>query len=311
MSAERITFTARLPEPRRDLRSEPNDEFSRSRLLDRFWEDRRSIDWRVGQSAAPAPCEHPTRHKVVLALDCPRAPLLRSGTVSLTIDVDAHGDDDPIAKARRLLDLPVDMPARWRKPQTGIFSRGSFYRLKGACVIGSMPDQWPVGRYLTGYSHNLGSYGQGGVGLSGWQLNNGSWMILPLAGSDCWITLTMEEMSWSQDSYSVDIEIDQRIIGVHPDQRAAFYPWEHRYGGADTIEDLPDFSIERPRIIRFEALQTSFALETGDANRIWRFAIGPHLPRSVWAGTGEAREFMESESIAGSFVLTHDCYLDV
>lgn len=311
MSTVHVLFEARLPTPRRDLRSQPNDEFSRSRVLDQFWRDRRTIDWRISQATAPAPCEHATRHKATLALDCPRTSLLRTGTVTLAIDVDVPDGEDPVEKARRLLDLPIDAPVRWRQPRSGISSRGSFHHIRQAGLIGPMPDQWPVGRYITGYSHYLGSYGQGGVGLSGWQLNNGSWMILPLGGSDSWITLTMEELAWARDSYSVDIVIDQRIIGVHPSQKPMFPPWEHRYCGSDTIEDLPDFSVERPRITRFEAAQTGFVLETGGANRTWRFAIGAHLPRPIWPGTGEPREFLESENLADSFVLAHDCYLDV
>lgn len=311
MTTVHVLFEARLPTPRRDLRSQPNDEFTRSRVLDQFWRDRRTIDWRISQTAAPAPCEHPTRHKATLRLNCPRMPLLRTGTITLAIDVDVPSDEDPIEKARRLLDLPIDAPMRWRQPHAGISSRGSFHHIRRAGLIGPMPDQWPVGRYITGYSHYLGSYGQGGVGLSGWQLNNGSWMVLPLGGSDSWITLTMEEMSWARDSYSVDIVIDQRIIGAHPSQKSIFPPWEHRYCGSDTIEDLPDFSVEPPRIARFEASQTGFVLETGGANRTWRFAIGAHLPRPIWPGTGEAREFLESENLADSFVLAHDCYLDV
>ncbi|MFT3968173.1 MAG: hypothetical protein QM690_20070 [Sphingobium sp.] len=52
-------------------------------------------------------------------------------------------------------------------------------------------------------------------------------------------------------------------------------------------------------------------LETGGANRIWRFQIADHLPRPVWPGTGRPRDLLENESLADAFLLAHDCYLEV
>lgn len=94
-------------------------------------------------------------------------------------------------------------------------------------------------------------------------------------------------------------------------QNGAFPPWDHNYAGEAKVDDLPDFSNERPRIARFEESPTGFVLETGGANRTWRFEIGDHLPRPTWPGTGRPRDFLESESLTSAFLIAHDCYLEV
>lgn len=310
MAKTRIMFETVPPGLEDDL----SDVLSRSRRLHDVWERRREIDWTIVCEQLPKrSVTHPTKHKIVLAtvnagerVDGTRVEIMR-----MTIDVETVDGENALEKGKRVLDLPITASPRPREPRgDGLMGRRNIHPVKGDSVIGPMPMRWPVGRRITGYSSHLGSYGQGGIGLSGWQLNGGSWMVLPISNSDSWITLTMEEVEASPDRTRLDILVDQRIIGVHPGQKAAFPPWEHRYAGHETIEDMPDFSIERPVVTRFNATRDGFVLEAG-SQRNWRFEIADHLPRPRWGGTGAERNHVEGDSIVDAFILAHDCYLGV
>jgi len=311
MTKTRLVFETGMPAARDDL--SPSN--ARGRVLAETWRNRREIEWRIATEPLSGRSKtHPTRHEVTLGVvnagETPEGE--RIDIVRLAIDVETGNGEDALDKAKRVLDLPRDITPRGRTPRgRTVTTHGSLHRLGGDAVIGPMPMRWPVGRRITDYSHNLGSYGQGGVGLSGWQLNGGSWMVLPLSGSDSWITLTFEGCDPSDDRSRLDIVVDQRIVGVHPDQKADFPPWEHLYAGHEGIEDLPDFPVERPEITRFSASGTGFVLEAGGLRRNWRFEMGDHLPRPIWGGSLEPRDLAEGESIVDAFVLTHDCYLEV
>mgnify|MGYP003575037866 FL=1 len=133
-------------------------------------------------------------------------------------------------------------------------------------------------------------------------------IILPLKYSANWITFTREGLTLLADAFMLDITVDQRIINAHPDQIADFPPWDHRFAGTPPIEELPDFAAARPVIDHFESARTASA-STRIGHQIYRFAMGDHLPRPAWAGTGRARMLGQGESVAGSFLLAHDCYL--
>ena len=107
------------------------------------------------------------------------------------------------------------------------------------------------------------------------------------------------------------VAVDQRVIGVDHGQIADFPPWEHRYSDQPRVEDLPDFASLRAQISVFEATRSGFVLELFDWHDRWRFAMGDHLPRPAWGGSGRPRDLYAGESVADAFVLTHDCYLNV
>ncbi|MGC4251391.1 MAG: hypothetical protein QM605_07985 [Sphingobium sp.] len=303
-----VVFAARLPDAwAEDLAPDSDRDFARTNLLARIWDDLRLLDWHIDGTVRVADHVPHTRHLATLQFDG-----LSGDEPHLSITVTTRCGEDPIVKAKCLLDLPLSAEPRIRSTETGsLWSYGHLRRIRNNTVIGPIPRDWPIGRRITDYSHYLGSYGQGGVGLAGWQLNNGSWMILPLSNAASWMTLTLEEATWFPEVSRATVVIDQRILGVHPDLKDRFPPWEHNYAGEPIFDDLPDFSTERARITRFEASRTNFVLETGDAYRIWRFQIGDHLPRPAWPGSGRPRDFLESEYLADVLVLTHDCYLDV
>lgn len=312
MSTHLVTFTADVPERILESAEAGSPQTARNRILARSWFGRRDIEWRAAASPPQSHHQSPNQHRAHLGLDCPATGQPRYGSLTLTMKVAPRTGEEPLDKARRVLDLPGRTSPRPRiTPRTGSLERGSFSKVRGNSVIGPMTDDWPIDRMLTDYSHNLGSYGQGGVGLSGWQCNSGSWIVLPLKGSDSWIWLTHEQPEPTDDFHAVLVDIDQRIIGVHPDQRPDFPPWEHCYAGHDRIEDLPDFRAERPTISRFEATPSGFVLEAANGLDRWRFAMGDHLPRPIWAGSREPRDLHNGESIAAAFLLAHDCYLDV
>ncbi|WP_328281968.1 hypothetical protein [Sphingobium sp.] len=301
MSTYSVIFRASVPDWILERAEAESEAPARSWLLSQSWYERRQIPWDGGVTLAPHHEASLTTHDVCLRLDCPRTARPRCGTLSLEINV-----------TRQVLDLPGGAVCHHRRAgPSGMLAQGSFSTVRGNSVIGPVPDGWPIDRTLNGYSHHLGSYGQGGVGLSGWQLNGGSWLVLPLKSSDSWIWLTHEALTPASDYFSLAAHIDHRIVGVHPDQLADFPPWEHRYAGHHQIRDLPDFSSERARVAHFEASASGFVLEAENGLTRWRFAMGDHLPRPIWAGSREHRDLHEGESVAEAFFLAHHCYLEV
>lgn len=269
------------------------------------WAARRELDWTASFVPEAFSLDSPPHlHQAVVTFS--------GQLVQIVLQVRSSEADAALAEARTILGLaPLpDAPKLPRvAPGTGFNSRRNIHKLRADQVIGPMPLRWPVGKRITSYSHNLGSYGQGGIGLSGWQFDEGSWMVLPLAHSDSWIWLSHETIT--RDLDKIVVSIDQRVIGCHPDQRSEFHPWEHRYGTADTIEDLPDFKDLRPVITEFRAGGSSFFLEAGSSGDSWRFEMGDHLARPIMAGSKEQRLLTQDESIIDSFVLTHSPYLDI
>jgi len=303
----RITFETDMP-----------GEDDNGRTLHRLWTERREVGWRVtAERIARATATHPTRHACTLTrVTAGERDGVPIAVVRLAIDVETRDGEDPETKARRVLDLPHGGPRHARRvPGEGVFGRdGRLQAIRSPKVIGPLPEGWLTdggARSVTDYSRYLGSYGQGGGGLSGWQINNGSWLLLPLRSSDGWITLTRETVDAAPGRQQLSIEVDQRILGVHPDQLADFPPWEHRYAGHDKIEDMPSWKDLRLRIRRFARDADGFVMELGDTGETWRFEMSAQLPRPIYAGTKEERELYEGEDVGASFLLTHDCYIDV
>ena len=312
MPTYQVVFTAPVPDWILTQAEAEDARRARSWLLSQSWYDRRRIDWTCTRTLIPDADQSPVLHEGALALDCDSSASPAAGSLTISVTVSIRQDEDPLEKARRVLDLPRSgRPQRRVLNPDSLWERGSFSTVTGNSLIGAMPPQWPEGRMLTAYSSHLGSYGQGGVGLSGWQCNRGSWIVLPLTGSDGWIWLTREEIAPAQDFRSLKAVIDQRILGVHPDQLADFHPWEHRYAGHAQILDMPDFAEEKATIARFEPTEAGFVLEAANGLTRWRFAMGDDLPRPIWAGSREPRMLAEGESVAAAFLLAHDCYLEV
>jgi len=312
MSTHHVVFTASVPDWVLE-RAEAEDALqARSWILSQGWYERRRIGWKATRTLDPERGSSLVRHQVVLDLDCPPSAKPIHAELAFTVKVSVRRGEDPCDKARRVLDLPGRTIVQRHVPRReGAIAYPSFSAVRGPSVIGPLQPEWPIGRMLTAYSSHLGSYGQGGVGLSGWQCNGGSWIVLPLKGSDGWIWLTRETLAPAPDFRSLRIDIDQRILGAHPDQIGDFPPWEHRYAGRHQIADLPDFAAEKAAITRFETAGSGFALEAANGLTRWRFAMGDDLPRPPWAGSGEPRLLVEGESVADAFLLAHDCYLEV
>jgi hypothetical protein len=290
MPTSRVIFESTLPDWLLSKAASDDAYHTRTILLYDSWAHRRAMDW--ASRIEPLDAAKPeTRYDAQLQLDCPHTPYPRCGSLALSVVVTTCDGEDPAIKAKQVLDIPRVSASRKPPPKlTSFLPSGALSAVRGSSVIGTMPGDWPIGRMVTDYSHYLGSYGQGGVGLSGWQLNRGSWMVLPLRSSAGWITLTREIVSPSIDRSTLDLAIDQRIIGAHPDQLADFPPWDHRYAGCPTIADLPDFRAEMAQVARFETSRSGFVLEATNGPNCWRFAMGDDLPRPIWAGSREPRE---------------------
>ncbi len=202
MATFHVTLEASVPDPLLATLDEESELRARSALLTHGWYERRTINWRLQSRPIDHNGQSQTRHQVRLDLDCPRIARPKSASFCLHLNVVTSREDDPCDKARRILDLP-GAPRRCGRSviHPGSLDRGSFARIRSNSVIGPVPDGWPVDRLLTRYAHHLGSYGQGGVGLSGWQLNGGSWLVLPLKYSDSYIWLTFEDPMPAADHF--------------------------------------------------------------------------------------------------------------
>lgn len=285
------------------------------RMLHDAWERRTNLAWKTSHAERDGEPAHPTRLDLKVSISERRE---RPGSWSARIEcsVAASDPEGAILRLMRAIDLPHESPMHPRKPvETGIMAMPTITRLRGTKTIGPMDPSWPVGKSISDFSEALGSYGQGGIGLAGWQLNRGSWIVLPISNSSGWLTLrtiTCGDYVRSATNPSVDIAVDQRIVGVHPDQLDRFHPWDHHFAGpGPRIDDLPAFRDTHNRIVRFDARPDGFRLEAANGIDRWIFEMGDHLPRPVWGGSGRERLLDEGVDVGASFVMTHDCYLDV
>lgn len=284
-------------------------------LLHDGWDNRTARSWTMSQGEPDHEPVQPTKLKVRVSLvECEARPNQRM--VRIEADVKAVDLESAVRRLHLALGMPTDGPRHPRKPvETGFLAQGTITKLSRKQVIGPMDADWPVGRRLTEYNSHLGSYGQGGIGLSGWQLNGGSWIVLPISSSASWITLrTIRVHAFHRDRVSphIDLVIDHRIIGSMPDQIVDFPPWFHRYGpSSPTIEDLPDFQKLRPLISKFEPREDGFRLEALNGMDRWIFEMGDELARPIYGGSREPRLLDEGVDVGASFVMTHDCYLNV
>jgi hypothetical protein len=291
------------------------DSLEAMRTLNDGWENRADRHWVMSEGEPGGEQIHPTKLKVRVSLvECAVRPDQRM--IRIEADVEAENAGGALHRLRLALGLKTDGHRHPRRPvETGFMALHSITRLSPKQIIGPMKPEWPVGRRLTDYSSHLGSYGQGGIGLSGWQLNGGSWIVLPISGSASWITLrTISVDRFHRDPINphVDIVIDQRIVGAMPDQIDVFPPWFHRYGpSSPTIEDLPAFEALRPIVSRFQPRADGFELEAANGMDRWIFEMGDHLARPIYGGSKEPRLLEEGVDVGASFVMTHDCYLDV
>lgn len=309
-----IVLNADIPADGLDIRRRDNPLL----ILCDGWHKRSSLGWDVVEVRETDTIPNPTRSSIDLSFASDRTP---GCIATLVIGAKIAGTDaiQAIDRLKAHLDLPAseDLPAiqMRKKPGSGFLDMPTITKLRDRQVIGPMNPEWPIGRRLTDHSTHLGSYGQGGIGLAGWQLNAGSWIVLPISGSSSWITLrTIEIKGVDRDPTgpSMRIEIDSRILGAHPDQIVDFPPWEHRYAGSSPdIDDLPDFKFERRIVTAFEARSDGFRMEASNGMDQWIFEMGDHLPRPAYAGILEPRLLDENVDVGASFVMTHDCHLDV
>ena len=167
MSTYHVAFTARVPHWILEHAEAGNTDRARSWILLQGWYERRRLEWNATLTVEPDKAHSPIRHEVILDLDCPETDRPSAASFAFTVKVGVRHGEDPIHKARRVLDLSRRRDSLCRKADRwDVLDRGSFRAVRGSSLIGPMPPQWPIDRTLTAFSSHLGSYGQGGVGLS-------------------------------------------------------------------------------------------------------------------------------------------------
>lgn len=292
-----------------------SDTVIRSQVLYRAWHDRRDHQWATS-AIHPGGVAAKTPHQASAEITLPalsKAGNDVSASAQVAIAVHALDSVQALETARIMLDLAIPSePLRYAPASRGFMTQSSVGQCRrgDAEVIGSVPEGFVEGRYLSELSTHLGSYGAGGVGWLGFKLNEGSWMVVPVNSAASWTWLTTETVSVDAARTRMEVDIDRRIIGCHPDQLADFHPWDHRYASTSpTIEDLPDFKNVRPRIVRFDRSPTSFLLEAENGGTTYRFEVANHLSRPPYAGSGEERLFQPDDDLGASLFLAHSPYV--
>lgn len=275
---------------------DPHDVDARSHALRTAWTGRRTIDWRMSsEELGIRTPTHPTRHEVTLATinAGERSDGTRIEFMRLAIDVETGNAEDAITKAMMVLDMPGGMDMNGEDRSYGAPSK--IVGLTGSSVIGPLDTKWAVGRRITDYADDLATSADGESGLSGWQLNDGSWIVLPLPGSGREITLTTETM---------DMTTDRSLMSVIVDRRTA-----HSRAGREEAEVPPDIRTDSPVVTSFEIDATGFRLEAGDVHRTWRFEMSRRGHGSMPARTDANGSEDGGEAIAASWTITHDRHL--
>jgi hypothetical protein len=307
MGKTRVVLETGMPQA-----DDPHDAFERARAVARAWDERRTIEWRMSlEDVGTRTPTHPTRHTVVLAAinagereDGTRLEILR-----MAMDVQTSPGEDPMVKALRVLDMrrvagPAD--ASDDRSSEDATEHTVIVPLAGPSVIGRMDSSWPVGRTLTAYSSSDASGDT--RGMSGWQLNGGSWIVLPLPGA--WVTLTIETVMPTADRSVLEVQVDSMTLTAPPETVDGFPPLIQTHQADMRTGDLPDLATERPVVTAFEADRRGFRMEAGDRHRLWRFEMADDLPRPPHAASGRPRTPAAGEDVGASWVMAHDMHFE-
>lgn len=155
-----------------------------------------------------------------------------------------------------------------------------------------------VGRHIVNWSPFIGSYGQGGAGFVGFELDDGNWLVSTLWGAGRWIS------------------IDGRMICSGPDKEDAF-PAMH---GMD--EDGTTFDLVRDEILKtrpaiaaaeFLARSTHIALAATDgSSRKFAMTIDADpSKRPIFPGTGEPRALEPSDDLRQAWIVSNSLYINI
>jgi hypothetical protein len=148
-----------------------------------------------------------------------------------------------------------------------------------------------IGRSVVEVSFYLGSYGMGGVGYTGWGLDNDEWLVLCIHASDNWIRLR--------------VGTDDRIISAAPNQQVEHPVWWSNFSN-QKIDDLPDFSGRK--IENFFANPHEFRLMlAGDVE----FYVTADSVRPEFAGTRQPRLLTDRDDLRVALGIFNSCYIDV
>ena len=219
-----------------------------------YWPERRNLAWRRSHEALSRhAATHRHRHLVSVTLvggGEDRAGNRRD-VVRMAVDVEAENEADATLLVLELLDM-----ARGTKAAEPAHAhdeaalRTRRIPLAGPSIIGPMPEGWPVGRRLTGFSAGLGGTR---TSLAGWQANEGSWFVLPLADAAERLVLTREREVAAPDSHQVAIAVERGpATGGH---------------GPEHLRETC------PVVRRFEARRDGFVMEAGSEGDLVRYEL--------------------------------------
>jgi hypothetical protein len=240
------------------------------------WATRRDTKWRIHtETLGSRTPTDPGVHAVTVALinAGERSDGTRIGIMRIAVDVETDESDDPVAKALGVIDV------EGREPLEPFETRAAIPT--GSSVISLMPERWPLGRRLTDYVGGITVPDDAAHGISAWQLNNGSWMALPLADAESGMILTIERRQQTMMLDRLDLTVERRRM--------------REDGRPSATEVLGDLSTVRPQIVRFETAGGGFIMEAGDERHSWRFEMAP-------APTAQ-------NTVPVQWLLTHDIHL--
>ena len=108
-----------------------------------------------------------------------------------------------------------------------------------------------IGRKVIEFSPSCGTYGQGGPGFVGFNLEadesqSGEWLILCLWGAACWL------------------KVNGQCLGAHPEQYNIHRPLMSNFSGQKWDEFSPQ--VVGANIKRFDVSEKSFIVDIGEAH---------------------------------------------
>lgn len=217
-----------------------------------------------------------------------------TGTLQVNLMVEAADEEGAKAEALSRIGLIGPPAAPPPAPENrGMMNSSPLRRLRTQKdFIRLARDMDLVGRSITGIMTGLGSYGSGGAGWTGLQIDQGAWIVIPIWGSKDWIWIEHELFEWDTPDEGRAM-IERRIMGAMPDQ-TQWRPWQMNFGGHDSWDELPDIAGHRGRITRFEITPNSLSIETTNGQEFIRYMVTPNLAGPPYPSGGRER-LLDSE----------------
>lgn len=158
----------------------------------------------------------------------------------------------------------------------------------GATLISATRES-VIGRTVVNWSNCCGTYGMGGPGFFGLELDNGHWLILTLWGSDGWLHINDRVLSANSDHKKLNDVFDP------------VFPRDQCYKDSRVNRKILDDILQLPAIItEFQFSGNSGYMMLGNT----KISIEEdYTKRSVYCGTSEPHIFPDEEDLRDAWII--------